>query len=171
MDIKQLLHNFKLYNNNKGERLVGIGDEFPLPGFDPVTYSVKGAGFLGEFEAPVAGHFKSIETEIAFRVMDEEAFQLLGDKIDLTLRGSYQGMNTESNDDTFTPVRVVMKGRNKGFEGGKAKITEGTDTKIKAELWYILIEVDGRVMLELDKFNSVYNVLGKDMLEEVNKYC
>lgn len=171
MNVKQLLHNFKVYDNNKGEQLIGVGDEFPLPEFDKTTYTVKGAGFLGEYETPVPGHFKPINTDIPFRVMDEEAFSLLSENINLTLRGTYQGLNTESNQNTFTPVRIVMKGTDKGLKGGKAKITEGTETSIPAELWYILIEIDGKSMLELDKFNSVYKVMGKDMLEEVHKYC
>ena len=51
------------------------------------------------------------------------------------------------------------------------KVAEETDTKVKAELWYILIEVGGKTLLELDKLNSVYVVDGVDMLAEVNKYC
>lgn len=171
MNIDEVLHNFKLYDNNQGNRIVGVGDEFAIPSFDSTTYAVKGAGFLGEFEQPVVGHIKSIETEIAFLIMNEEEFRLLGDNLNLTLRGSYQGMNTESNGNVFKPVRVVMKGKNKSFEGGKFKVAEGTETKIKAELWYILIEIGGETMFELDKFNSVYKVYGKDMLAEVNKYC
>ena len=42
---------------------------------------------------------------------------------------------------------------------------------MKAELWYILIEVGGKKLLELDKLNSVYVVDGVDMLAEVNKFC
>ncbi|MCM1245914.1 MAG: phage major tail tube protein [Roseburia sp.] len=171
MKINEVVHNYKLYNNNQGNRVVGVGDEFAIPGFDMATYTVKGAGFLGEFEQPVPGHIKSIETEIPFMIMDTEAFEMLGDKLNITIRGSYLGLNTETNDDVYTPVRIVMKGKNKGFEGGKLKLTEGTETKLKAELWYCLIEIGGESMFELDKFNSIYKVYGKDMLAEVNKYC
>lgn len=169
MNVQGVLNNYKVYN--QGNRIVGAGDEIPLPGFDTTTYNVTGAGFLGEFEQPVVGHFKSIETEIPLRVMDKEVFEMLGDNVNLTIRGSYQGLETESNNDAYTQVRVVMKGKNKSFEGGKFKVAEGTETKIKAELWYILIEIGGETMFELDKFNSVYKVYGKDMLAEVNKYC
>ncbi len=124
-----------------------------------------------KFEQPVVGHIKSIEVELGLRVMDKEAFEMMGDNIDLTIRGVYQGLKTEDNKNTYTPVRIVMKGKNKRFEGGKLKIAEGTETKIKTELWYILIEIAGETMLELDKFNSKYNVCGKDMLAEVNRYC
>ena len=169
MNVQGVLHNYKVYN--RGNRIIGAGDEFPLPSFDSTTYTVTGAGFLGEFEQPVVGHIKSIEVELGLRVMDKEAFEMMGDNIDLTIRGVYQGLKTEDNKNTYTPVRIVMKGKNKRFEGGKLKIAEGTETKIKTELWYILIEIAGETMLELDKFNSKYNVCGKDMLAEVNRYC
>ena len=169
MDVKGVVNNYRVYNH--GNRVVGAGSEFPLPSFNTTTYAVTGAGFLGEFEEPVVGHIKSIETEIPFRVMDEEAFEMMRSNINLTIRGAYQGLKTEDNENKYTPVRIVMKGKNKDFEGGKLKLAEGTDTKLKAELWYILIEINGKTMLELDKFNSKYIVCGKDMLAEVNRYC
>ena len=58
MNVQGVLNNYRVYNH--GNRVVGAGDEFPLPSFDNTTYTVTGAGFLGEFEQPVVGHIKSI---------------------------------------------------------------------------------------------------------------
>ena len=41
------------------------------------------------------------------------------------------------------------------------------DASITIELTYILIEVDGSVMLEIDKLNGVYKTNDTDMLAEV----
>lgn len=169
MIIPEVINNYNVYN--EGNRIIGIGDELPLPSFNKKTATITGAGFLGEMEMPVVGHFKSMEVEIPFRVLNKEVFELLSDTVNLTIRGSEQNTDTEKNATTHTQVRIVIKGNNKDFEGGKMKLAEGTDTKLKVELWYILIEIDGEQMLEIDKFNSKYNVCGKDMLAEVNKYC
>lgn len=36
---------------------------------------------------------------------------------------------------------------------------------------YILIEYDGQKKLEIDKYNGVYKVNGKDILSDVTKMC
>ncbi len=42
---------------------------------------------------------------------------------------------------------------------------------VTLELVYVLIEINGKVELELDKLNDKYIVNGVDILEEVRKYC
>jgi hypothetical protein len=44
------------------------------------------------------------------------------------------------------------------------------ESKVTLELFYYLIEVDGKVMLEYDKLNSVYKINGKDMLAKIKAY-
>ena len=55
----------------------------------------------------------------------------------------------------------------KNFKPGKVKKSETMDASITIELTYILIEVDGSVMLEIDKLNGVYKTNDTDMLAEV----
>ena len=45
------------------------------------------------------------------------------------------------------------------------------DSSVSLELSYILIEVDGETMFELDKLNDVFVVDGVDLLEKVRKQC
>lgn len=45
------------------------------------------------------------------------------------------------------------------------------DAKLKFELFYILIEIDGKTVIEYDKLNSVFTVNGKDLLEKVRSQC
>ena len=42
------------------------------------------------------------------------------------------------------------------------------EAKVKLELTYIMIEVDGVQLLEVDKLNGIYKVNGNDMLAGVN---
>ena len=41
------------------------------------------------------------------------------------------------------------------------------EAAITLELTYLLVEVDGVVIMEIDKLNQVYNVNGVDMLADV----
>ena len=67
------------------------------------------------------------------------------------------------------PSRVVIKGKSKGFTGGKVKQGNGTGSSVKVEIIYILIEVNGKKKFELDKLNFVYKVNNVDLLAKVRK--
>ena len=43
------------------------------------------------------------------------------------------------------------------------------DSAIKLEVTYILIEMDGKKRVELDKLNSVFNVNGVDLLAKIKQ--
>lgn len=170
--IPEVVNGYNVYDNN-AQALVGISGEIPLPNFEALTATMSGAGLLGEIDDPVVGQFKSSELEVPFRSLCSSVFELMDTNtpLSLTIRGAEQGTNSKEGSTAMTQVRIVIKGKFKGLDGGKMKIGEGTESKVKLEAWYILYEIGGKKMLELDKFNSVYVVNGKDMLEQVNKYC
>lgn len=45
------------------------------------------------------------------------------------------------------------------------------NASVTLELTYLLVEIDGETMLELDKLNSVYKVNGEDLMAEINRQC
>ena len=63
---------------------------------------------------------------------------------------------------------MVEMGRVKSFNPGKVEKGETMEATVKLELTYILIEVDGEQLLEVDKLNGVYKVKGVDMLAGIN---
>ena len=66
-------------------------------------------------------------------------------------------------------MRVVMSGRPKTFAIGTVKQREGMDSKIVPELTRIIVELDGKERVALDKFNSVYRVNGVDILAKTRQ--
>ena len=154
-----------------GNKLVGISDEVTLPDFEALTETLSGAGILGEIDEPLLGHFKASEMEIPFRTLNEHMFRLasMSKALNLTLRASTQTIDTGNINTGAMPSRIVVKGKNKAITGGKLKQGEGTGSSIKVEITYILIEVDGVKMFELDKLNFVYKVKGVDLLAAIRK--
>lgn len=154
-----------------GSKLIGLADEVTLPDFEAMTETLSGAGLLGEIDEPLLGHFKSIEMEIPFRTLNDDIFKLANaqSNVNVTLRMSTQTLNESDMKTDFIPSRVVIKGKNKSFSGGKVKQGNGTGSSIKIEVMYILIEVNGKSKFELDKINFVYKVDGKDLLDKVRK--
>lgn len=170
-NIPSKINSFNIYKD--GTRLVGISDEVTLPDFESLTETLSGPGILGEIDDPTLGHFQSMEMEIPFRTMDKDLFVLSDDisSVTVTLRGAVQYTENETGATVFKPMRIVVRGKNKGLTGGKAKQGSGTASSIKLELLYILIEIDSVTEIELDKLNFVYKVHGKDLLEEVRRMC
>ena len=60
---------------------------------------------------------------------------------------------------------VTLNGKNYEVLVEKGEAMEATVT---LELTYLMIEVDGQQLLEVDKLNGIYKVNGTDMLAGVN---
>lgn len=45
------------------------------------------------------------------------------------------------------------------------------DAAVTVEITYIMIELDGKQRIELDKINNVYKVNGVDLLAKIRKQC
>jgi len=86
LGIPGVINNFNLYNN--GTALVGLTGEISLPDFEGMTETLSGPGILGEIEEVIIGQFGSMELEIPFRILDEDAFKLMSPatSLNLTLR-------------------------------------------------------------------------------------
>ncbi|MFG6383464.1 MAG: phage major tail tube protein [Lachnospiraceae bacterium] len=170
-NIPSKINSFNVYKD--GTKLIGISEEVTLPDFEAITETLSGPGIIGEIDDPTLGHFQSMEMEIPFRTMDKDLFILSNDisSVTITLRGAIQYTINSSGATALKPMRVVVRGKNKGLTGGKAKQGSGTGSSIKLEILYILIEIGKVVEIELDKLNAVYRVHGKDLLEKVRKMC
>lgn len=158
---------------NKGNRLIGLSDEITLPDFTAVTEEMSGSGILGKFQEAVMGHFDSQEMEIPFLNLDDDIFPFADptEVIELNLRASQQTLDKQTVKADYRGFRVAVRGKLKSFKPGKLKQGGRMDASITMELFYILIEIDGEAKLELDKLNDVYRVAGKDIMEEMRKYC
>ena len=88
----------------------------------------------------------------------------------LTIRGAAQEIDSAGN---IVPksIRVVVRGRAAKLTGGKLKRASTMDSGVTLNILYILIEVDGESVVELDKMNPTYKVNGVDLLAEYKEMC
>lgn len=164
------INKYNVYN--EAERLLGMGDELALPDFESSSETLSGAGILGEIDDPTVGYFANQEMDIPFRILDKEAVNMLDmtKAVKLQIRGAQQTTNTEG-DIEFRSIRVVVRGRCKKFTPGKFKAGSPMDTGVTLSILYILIELEGKTILELDKLNEVFKINGKDVLKKVKEMC
>lgn len=168
-NIPERLVGYNLYDTTeKNEKLVGAQAEAELPSFEAITSQLSGAGILGEIENPNPGHFGSMTLPITFRTVSQESTKLFapGSK-SVTLRADQSSYDVAGGKILHRPLKVVVVGRAKSFETGKAKAGDPTDTKVTLEIIYIKIELDGFTLIELDKFNYIFVVNGVDYLADV----
>ena len=121
----------------------------------------------------VIGSFGSMEIEIPFRILDEDAFKLMSptETLDLTLRASEQYTVKGTGGIDTKGMRVVIRGRQKKLTGGTVKQGGTMDASVTVEVAYIMIEHDGKKRIELDKLNNVYKVNDKDLLAKIRSQC
>lgn len=152
-----------------GTRMIGTGASADLPEINMKTSTISGGGINGEIDSPTIGQFEKLEQTVKFNVLFSSAMDMLSPKktVDITFRAAQQ-VYDKSGGYAHKGLRVVEKGRVKSFKPGKIEKSETMDAEVTLELTYILIEVDGKSLLEIDKLNSVYKVNGEDMLAEIN---
>lgn len=170
-NIPEIINNFNAYNN--GNVLIGVSGAVSLPSFDAITETISGAGILGEYETAIAGFYSSMQQEVPFRILDTDIFSLMDPSalVDLTFRASAQSTVKATGAIDYKGMRVVERGRLKGFTPGTLEMGKQMGASVTLELLYIMVEVGGKKMLEYDKLNSVFVVNEKDLLEKVRKYC
>ena len=169
--IPESINRFNMYL--KGNRLIGVSGEISLPDLSSMTSTVSGAGIAGEMESPSIGMFGSIKQEIPFRMLSKDMLKLYNpiEPMELTLRASEQSTVQGSGIIDFQGMRVVFRRRPVDIKLGNLKQGGPMDSSVSLELSYILIEVDGETMFELDKLNDVFVVNGVDLLAKVRKQC
>jgi P2 family phage contractile tail tube protein len=152
-----------------GVKMIGTGASFDLPEINMKTSTITGGGINGEIDSPTIGQFESMEQTVSFNTLYSSAMDMLSPKstVDITFRAAQQ-VYDKTGGYNFKGLRVVERGRVKKFKPGKIEKGEAMEAEVTLELTYILVEVDGTAVLEVDKLNSVYKVNGEDMLAEIN---
>ena len=71
----------------------------------------------------------------------------------------------------YYPVRIVVRGKAKVITPGKVAKSKKMEASLEIEIMYIKIEIDGDEIVELDKLNFVYKLLGVDQMETIRSQC
>lgn len=167
MQTPEKLINFRVYKD--GSDLIGVADA-QLPSLSAMTETIKGAGIAGEIDAPVLGHFGSMELVLNWRTLEKNNLTLAAAAgIDLDLRGAQQVYDSASSAYKVRPVKCIVRGVTKNTELGKLETGASTETATTIEVVYIKITIDGEDVLELDKYNYIYRVGGTDYLAELRE--
>ena len=170
--IPEVINGFNVYDGD-GNVQVGITDEMSMAELASKVATVTGAGIAGSYDVPVLGHFDSITQDIPFRILYKPIFQFANPmkQVGLTVRGAIQVTNKSTGVSDFAGFRYVVKGRSKTITPGNLKPGDVMGSKVSIEAVYILYEIDGEKLIEIDKLNNIYRIDGVDLMEKVRKLC
>lgn len=170
--IPEVIWNFNVYDGD-GDILIGTTDEMTIADLSSKTATITGGGILGSYDVPVLGHFDSITQDIPFRILYKPILEFANPmkQVSFNIRGAIQVTDKETGVSDFASFRYIVKGRCKTMSPGSLKPGDVMGAKVSVEATYILYEIDGVKLIELDKINSVYRVNGEDLLEKARKMC
>lgn len=170
--IPEVVNGFNVYDGD-GDIMVGVTDEMSMAELASKVVTVTGAGILGSYEVPVLGHYDAITQEVPFRILYKPVFEFANPmkQVCLNVRGALQVTDKNTGVSDFCGLRYVVKGRCKTITPGNLKPGDAMGAKISIAAVYILYEIEGTKLLEIDKLNNVYRINGVDLMEKVRKLC
>lgn len=166
-----LINRFNAYKN--GKQLIGVAGELNLPEITNLTDSMEGAGTGGNMDIPVVGLVDDMEMEISFMSLCEDIFTVMDptEAVDITLNGALQGSDAGTGAVKYQQISVSVRGLMKKFTPGKMKSGAKMESSVTLGLSYYKVVLNDKTMIEIDRFNGVYIINGKDVLKEVRDMC
>ncbi|MBB6670504.1 phage major tail tube protein [Cohnella nanjingensis] len=133
-----------------------------------ITYladTIKGGGISGEVEAPSPGQTGAMTLTLNWRTTEPSAAALLAPKVHaLDLRASIQTFDPTKNEYKEVPFKVSVRARPLSMSLGNLEPAAAMDTANTFSVTYIKVLLDGKEVLEIDKYNYIHKVDGFDYL-------
>lgn len=166
--IPEKLLNYSAYL--EGTEFLGIVD-VELPSLEAMTETISGAGIAGEFDSPVLGHYGSMTVTLNWRTIANSQLRLAKQKSHaIDFRGVQQIYDAARGEYIKQPVKVSVRGMPKNTSLGNFAVGSTTGGSNELEVSYLKIEIDGKRIVEIDKFNFIAFVDGEDVLEDVRRH-
>lgn len=158
------LKNFNLYVD--GISYAGIVDEGTLPKITVKAEEHRAGGM----DTPMSIDLGIDKLEISFTLaeMNPEVMSFVGvhngGTTNLVFRGA---ANDDSSPGATRPIVATCRGTFTESDSGNWKNGDKTQQKITGNLRYYKLEVDGKLVYEIDVENMIRNVGGTDQLESI----
>ncbi len=172
MQTPEKLINFRIYSGEaqKSNALLGLAD-VELPSLEWMTETISGAGVAGEVDSPTIGHFKSMTLKMKWRSLTPSAVDLAKSRAHhFDCRGSIQQFDAGKGTFANYPVKCVVKGIPKKIGLGKFEPGKPQDNESEFECIYLLVTINNKETIEIDKYNYIAKVNGDDALQQVRDH-
>ena len=160
--IPQLLSNTNLFVD--GVSFSGDVPSLTLPKLTVKTEAHRGGGMGGEIEMDMG--LEKLEASFTTTGVRRESLKYFGlsdqTGCNAVFRGAFKGLKGQ-----ITPVIATMRGMLKEVDLGDWKPGDKAEIKHAMAVTYYKLEIDGRVMYEIDMVNCVRVIDGVDQMADV----
>lgn len=166
--VPQMLQDARVYWDGE-DNMIGIAS-IDLPELASSTTSITGVGISGEVDAPVRGHFGSMELTLNWRTPHVSGLRMAGgNPVSLQIYGSIQTFGSDANDYTDEGIIVTVRGTAKSYSPGTMEAMNTTDSSNTIEVHYIKIEYEKKTIVEIDKYGYKCIIDGTDLMAKIRR--
>ncbi|GHU28667.1 major tail tube protein [Betaproteobacteria bacterium] len=162
MAMPRKLKNFNVFYN--GDNYIGRCAEVELPKLTRKTEDLQAGGMNGPVKVDLG--LEGLEINHTWAGFEVEMYRQFGvptaDAVLLRFSGAYQRDDTAEVD----AVDIVVRGRHTEIDPGSSKAGDDTEIKVKSDLSYYKLTVNGEIIVEIDVVNFVETINGVDRLAE-----
>jgi P2 family phage contractile tail tube protein len=159
---------FRVYKN--GNSYLGVAT-VDLPELSYVTETLSGSGIAGEIEQPTLGMTSSMTATLNWISQSSDYYTLLNPFLGnlLEFRASVQVSEPASGLRSSSALRMLIQGEPKNAALGKLETGKKQDNTTVLEVTRLLVELDGKQVLLIDKKLFIHAVNGVDSLLKVRQ--
>ncbi|MBE5809223.1 MAG: phage tail protein [Clostridiales bacterium] len=141
-----------------------------LPNINYLTQQITGAGIAGNVEAVLTGMVDAMSLTLEFRSATDAAVTLMKPvKHEIDLRVAEQYWDTVKQAKQILADKYVMTVVPKNFSPGSIAPASAADTSSEYSVYYYAGFKNNKKLWEIDPFNYICNVGGKDYMADVRK--
>jgi len=147
-----------------GLDFIAKAEEVELPKVKFKFADTKGLGLYAEAELPTG--LDKLEAKIKFNTIDPEFVKLAADPFTtrtVIVRAPYQ-VWTQTGVSKTAPLKAEIRGTFKEYDTGKLKGRDSAEAEATLSVSYYKLEIDGQELIEVDAFNNIYKVGGRNLL-------
>lgn len=160
--IPQVLFNTNLFVD--GVTFAGDVTSLTLPKVTVKTEAHRAGGWDGEIDMDMG--LEKLEASFAGTGIRRDALKFAALADQTAFNGSFRGA-FKGQKGAMTGVVATLRGMLREIDPGEWKPGEKAEIKYAVSVSYYKLEIDGRVMFELDPVNSVRVIDGTDQLAEM----
>lgn len=149
-----------------GTDFIAKAEEVDLPKVRFKFADTKALGIYAESELPTG--LDKMEARIKFNSVYPDFVALAADPFSVRtviVRAPYQ-VWTQQGVSKTAPLKAELRGFFKEFDTAKLKRADSAEAEATLSVIYYKLEVDGQDIVEVDTFNNIYKVKGKDILQD-----
>jgi len=164
--VPEVINDVRVYINGSDSAVTA--SKIELPEIKNLTADVTGIGLAGKIEAPIQGHFDSMECTISWQVPTVDNAQLFGgEAISIEAYADVQGFDGGESQYTHDQFRVAMRGRIKSHKPGSLEAGSTSDAETVIEVHYVKEEMSGKTLAEIDKYGYKCVINGNDIMAPI----